>query len=197
MLSEKWLSKHQEKRVWGNLIIYRLSTCCGLRTKEIRHTKVSDLELGTKYPVLWVRKESTKGMVDKRRRRAVPLWWDKGTYEDLFNYAEYRRTTKGNDALLIESSGHGRFDNDVPMTRQSVHRRFNTAIECLGERAQQLSIHCGRHSFCSHALRAGRSMVEVKEAAGHRSIVTTMIYLHALESGQVPDIFKFDDDDED
>jgi site-specific recombinase XerD len=67
----------------------------------------------------------------------------------------------------------------------NAERRFKTAIGCLGsERVKVLSIHCGRHSFCSHALAGGRTVVEVRDAAGHASVSTTNIYLHLVEEDE-------------
>ena len=56
-------------------------------------------------------------------------------------------------------------------------------------RRRQLSIHCGRASFISHSLRAGRSVAEVMHAAGHTNPATTAAYMHALEREGVPDVF--------
>lgn len=190
-------ARYSESRLWGNLMIFRLATCCGLRAKEIRHARVFDVQTDGQYPALKVRKESTKGMAAKRKARFIPLWWDAGTKVDLERYALYRRAVVGEEGLLIEAM---RPTSHEIMSDSAMAYRFKTAIACLSElRVSQLSIHCGRHSFCSHALRAGRSLAEVQEAAGHRSMMTTMIYLHALESGKVPDIFpreiEGDDDD--
>jgi site-specific recombinase XerC len=43
----------------------------------------------------------------------------------------------------------------------------------------------------SHALHAGRSVVEVKEAAGHSSLATTSIYAHLVSSddGKIGNLF--------
>jgi integrase len=43
-----------------------------------------------------------------------------------------------------------------------------------------MHVHCGRHTFISHAIASGRSLVEVRDAAGHTNIAVTSIYLHAL-----------------
>jgi site-specific recombinase XerD len=70
--------------------------------------------------------------------------------------------------------------------------RWKTAIKVLGEeRVRQLSIHCGRHSFCSHAMFMGRSVVEVRDAMGHTDVRTTSLYAHLLERQNVPDLFSF------
>jgi site-specific recombinase XerD len=43
-----------------------------------------------------------------------------------------------------------------------------------------LAIHHGRHTFVSHALAGGRTLAEVKAAAGHASLLTTSVYLHVV-----------------
>ena len=174
-------------RSWQNLIIFRLSCCCGLRRKEISGLTIADVQAFGDRPVVHVRKEITKGRLDKRRPRQVPLWWDAGTLHDLADWREYRlqQTSDPQDPFICsEAAGHGR------LTTSSIARRWKTAIRILGpERVKQLSIHSGRHSFCSHALRAGRSLIEVRDAAGHANVTMTSEYLHVIDADNVPDIF--------
>jgi integrase len=60
-----------------------------------------------------------------------------------------------------------------------LRRRFQTACGVLGwERVRTLTLHHGRHTFVSHALAGGRTLAEVRAAAGHASLQTTSIYLH-------------------
>jgi site-specific recombinase XerD len=56
---------------------------------------------------------------------------------------------------------------------------------------RMLTIHHGRHSFISHSLAGGRTLAEVKAAAGHASLLTTSVYLHVVvdEREEVGDLF--------
>jgi integrase len=56
-----------------------------------------------------------------------------------------------------------------------------------------LTIHHGRHTFISHALAGGRSLAEVRVAAGHSNLVTTSAYLHiAVDDDATPgNLFGF------
>jgi integrase len=61
----------------------------------------------------------------------------------------------------------------------SASRRFRSACKALGaERLRTLTIHHGRHTFISHALAGGRTLVEVRAAAGHANVAVTSAYLH-------------------
>ena len=63
-------------------------------------------------------------------------------------------------------------------TRLSRHT-LRRACKALGlERLRGLTIHHGRPTFVSHALAGDRTLAEVREAAGHRSLLTTSAYLH-------------------
>src|SRR5436853_280022 len=56
-----------------------------------------------------------------------------------------------------------------------------TACKALGlERLRMLTIHRGRHTFISHALAGGRSLAEVRDAAGHCDVSITSCYLHIV-----------------
>ena len=61
------------------------------------------------------------------------------------------------------------------------------------QRTNRLTIHHGRHSFISHALAGGRTLAEVRDAAGHTSVVTTSVYLHIAvdDDGAPGNLFQF------
>lgn len=197
------LGRYPNKRL--NLTIFRLSCCCGLRVGEIVGLNVGDFILQGQRPVLEIRKEITKGKhnvtpsnptgKDQRKARRVPLWWDAGTLNDIRAWCELRlsRGAGRDDPFLVSGAKSG---NVRRLLRSCAQKRWHTAIKVLGpERARQLSIHCGRHSFCSHSLWAGRSVVEVKNAAGHASLTTTSRYTHLLDRECVPDVFAFNSQD--
>ena len=60
-------------------------------------------------------------------------------------------------------------------------------------RLRTLTIHHGRHTFISHALAGGRTLAEVREAAGHSNVSTTSIYLHVAvdDEGAVGRLFAY------
>jgi integrase len=60
------------------------------------------------------------------------------------------------------------------------------------ERLESLTIHRGRHTFISHAQSGGRTLVEVRDAAGHANVSITSGYLHiAVEEDGIGDLFEF------
>jgi integrase len=165
-----------------NLVIFRLACCCGLRRKEIRGLDLKDVLVDSAKPCIRVRKAITKGREGQKRARIVPLWWDAGTLADL---KQYKSTLVGQpDDPFVQGTRAGR------LSLGAINLRWVSAIKCLGpERVKQLSIHKGRHSFCSHYLYVGRSLTEVAAAAGHRSISTTGLYAHLIEREGVWDGF--------
>ena len=79
-------------------------------------------------------------------------------------------------------------------SRHTLRKRFRTACKVLGPaRLETLTIHHGRHTFISHALAGGRSLAEVRDAAGHCNVSITSGYLHVAvddETG-VGSLFRF------
>lgn len=167
-----------------NLVIFRLSCCCGLRSKEIRGLKLSDVVTDGPRPYVLVRKDNTKGRHDKRKARKVPLWWSDSTLADLKAWVELRKSENAKPTDIFIRT----LRTDREFSRDALRARWESCLRVLGDRKNQLSIHTGRHSFCSHTLRSGRSIVEVRDAAGHSSISTTSIYLHSLET-DAPKVF--------
>jgi len=195
---ESYLQRHKKHTpasmsAWQQLMVFRLSCCCGLRRMEIGNLRLKDMDLHSPRPHLKIRSAATKSSrFGPGKPRAVPLWWDKATLEDLRDYEAYLETRNGpeedidnpyvcHDSRSVQAS--------VPLHKATIQYRWDAAVKILPKQ-RRLSIHCGRHSFCTHALVAGRTVVEVQQAAGHSQIMTTQIYLHALESGrELPDVF--------
>ena len=191
--------KNHCRRAWAknarlNYMIFRLSTCCGLRGCELRRLRLNDFVLGGPRPIIRVRKEIVKGQT---RMRAVPLWWDAGTRDDIAEFIEWRRSYLPANAVAVypewdKRNAHEYIHRDRCMERW---RRF-IGYALGNDRSSQLGVHAGRHSFCSHAINTGRSIVEVRDAAGHGSVGITNIYLHAIETGrELPDVFPGEDED--
>ena len=80
-----------------------------------------------------------------------------------------------------------------PFSRDALRKRFRTACKVLGSvRLGALTIHHGRHTFISHALAGGRSLAEVRDAAGHCNVSITSGYLHVVADDEsvVANLFR-------
>lgn len=160
----------------ANLILFRLAACCGLRVSEIAGLKVADVVADGPRPHIRIRRGASKG----GRARIVPLWWDAGTLEDLTAWRIERcRTGAGDEDWFLVSFRTGR--ETIRYSRHTLRRRFKTACKALGlKRLESVTIHHGRHTFISHALAGGRTLAEVRDAAGHANMSITSAYLHVV-----------------
>jgi integrase len=168
-----------------NLIIFRLATCCGLRVSEIANLKVSDVRVEISRPHLRIRRGAAKG----GKSRNVPLWWDAGTLDDIKAWKKQRveQGAKADDVFIKSPrvkpihNGCSTVVKSEILSRHTVRKRFRTACRVLGtDRLETLTIHHGRHTFISHALAGGRTLAEVRDAAGHCNVSVTSSYLHVV-----------------
>ncbi len=171
-----------------NLVLFRLACCCGLRASEIASLQIDDVRVGIARPHLRIRRGAAKG----GRPRTVPLWWDAGTLADI---TAWHAARTGQDAPpsahFLDSHRPGR--DSRPLSRHTLRKRFRTACKVLGlERLRTLTIHHGRHTFISHALAGGRTLAEVRDAAGHANVSITSGYLHVAVDGEemIGDLFR-------
>jgi integrase/recombinase XerD len=171
-----------------NLIVFRLAACCGLRASEIAGLTVGDVMVDNSRPSIRIRREIGKG----HKARKVPLTWDAGTLADLVEWKRFRREQGAADDDRFVCSQHCDSLGN-PLDRRNLRKRFRVSCKVLGrERQAELTIHDGRHSFVSHALHGGRSIVEVRSAAGHSSLATTSIYAHLVDTDdKVGNLFDF------
>ena len=149
-----------------NLILFELATCCGLRVSEICNLRMADVRLEAN-PALRVR--SGKG----GKSRTVPLVWDAGTLADVTAWCAIRfaEGATESDWLLLTRQGQ-------QLNRRGAREVYRRA--CRNLIGRPVTIHAGRHTFVSRALRF-RSLAAVRDAAGHSSVATTNLYLHAEE----------------
>jgi integrase len=175
---------------WQTRIVFRLSCCCGLRRKEIGGLNLGDLITTGPRPCIHVRKAITKGRTGKRKARTVPLWIDAGTLGDLQEWVAMRRGQGAGPGEPLLCPQHP-LRSLARLHLGALQHRWQTAVAVLGaERAWQVGgIHCGRHSFASHCLDAGHSLVAVRDWLGHSSINMTSRYAHILPREHVPDVF--------
>jgi integrase len=172
-----------------NRAIFRLACCCGLRVSEIRALRLQDVCAKSARPHVRVRPEGAKG----RRARTVPLWWDAGTLADLETWKAERLGCGARPYdYFVCCLWPRRFGS--PLSRHTLRERFRTACKSLGlERLEHLTIHHGRHTFISHSLAGGRTLAEVRDAAGHVNVIVTSAYLHLAvdDDGEVGRLFEF------
>ena len=179
----------RSRNTWFNLILIRLSCCCGLRVSEIAGLRNSDVRIEASRPHIRIRRGASKG----GRPRMVPLWWDSGTLADLKRWKEERlRQGATPDECFVGSLIERR--RGTRLSRHTLRKRFRTACKTLGrERLETLTIHHGRHTFISHALAGQRTLAEVRDSAGHANVSITSAYLHiAVDDDAVGELFRFE-----
>ena len=179
-----------------NLILFRLSCCCGLRASEIVGLNLGDLVVDGPCPTLTVRKECTKGKGSYGKKREIPLDMDEGTLNDIRGWYALRAEQVGGreDAPFVcgQSQGPQQVTMGNRLTRFLVGRRWKTVMQVLSEgRRKQLSIHKGRHTAISYHLAAGYDPVEIRDMAGHAGIGTTNRYSHSVGRKRLPSVFGF------
>jgi integrase/recombinase XerD len=131
---------------------------CGLRCAEVRNLKIGDIDLERK--LLHVRQG--KGSKD----RIVPL--GNMLQRGITTYIETQRPQiflfEGNDGQAFSQRG-----------AQWV---MSQALKKTSIVKEEVSLHTLRHSYATHLLEQGVSILVIKELLGHASIETTMVYLH-------------------
>lgn len=181
--------KRRSRNTRQNAVIVRLSVCCGLRVSEIVGLSIANFKLQGDRPYIHV----PAAIAKRQKARKIPLWWDSGTLAALRQWKAGREASgaSGNDPFVC-SQAKTTFGKALSV--RNAQARWKAAIKVLGEeRRNVLSIHCGRHSYCSLALAGGRSLAEVRDSAGHANISTTSIYLHAIsdENEGIGELFNF------
>jgi site-specific recombinase XerD len=132
----------------------------GLRVGEIVHIRVRDLDFNS----LTVR------IVNAKRNKDRITVFSQSLVEDLKNLVQRR---DGKEFLFVTISRK-------PYTKRTVQAVFNRAFKASGLQ-KKASCHTLRHSFATSLLSDGIDVRAIKDLLGHKSIKTTMIYLHVTD----------------
>jgi site-specific recombinase XerD len=131
---------------------------CGLRCAEVRNLRIGDIDLERKQ--LHVRQG--KGNKD----RILPL--GNMLQRGIKTYIETQRP----QTFLFEGNDGQAF------SQRGAQWVMSQALKKTGIVKEDVSLHTLRHSYATHLLEQGVSILAIKELLGHAHIDTTMIYLH-------------------
>jgi integrase/recombinase XerD len=138
----------------------------GLRCEELCRLQSSDLDPSRR--MLRVRAETTKG----RRERFLP--YSVCSSELLRQYLEHRRTFGKKRGPLFLSESRRNYGEPISIWS------WSKIILHMAQRAgvERFSTHTLRHLCLTDLARAGWDIHEIATFAGHRSIQTTLLYIH-------------------
>ncbi len=154
-----------------NHAFYTAVYSLGLRLGEARHLKPADIDSER----MCVSVRNSKG-----DDRFVPL--PETTLLILRNWWKTHR----NMQWLFPAPGRSGKNASVsttPVSETTVQGALRRTVVKL-KIIKRVYPHVFRHSYATHMLEAGVPIVHVQRCLGHRSLVTTMIYLHVTELGE-------------
>jgi integrase/recombinase XerD len=149
-----------------NRLMLALAYDAGLRREELCLLRTDDVDPA--HRMLRIRAETTKG----RRERVVPYSAVTGAL--LRAYLDERRSlSSARGPLFLSVSRRNRASPLTLWTWSKVARR-------MGDRADvpQFSTHTLRHLCLTDLARAGWELHAIATFAGHRSLATTLQYIH-------------------
>lgn len=133
----------------------------GLRLSEATHLKVSDIDSSR----MQLRVMHGKGA----KQRLVPM--SPRLLEALRSYwRQYRPPT------YLFPGRH----NDLPLSGTTMQKACKAAAR-EAKLSRNISPHTLRHSFATGLLEAGVDLLAIGQLLGHKSFLTTMIYLHVRQ----------------
>lgn len=149
----------------GNLkhrVILMTTYSAGLRLSEVASLKVNHIDSDR----MQIRIEQGKGCKDRYTILSKTLLEELRVY-----YKSYRPT----DWLFYSKK------RDTPISRVSIQRIYKNA-KAKADITKGRGIHTLRHCFATHLLEAGCDLRKIQMLMGHRSLSTTMVYLHVCNS---------------
>ena len=138
----------------------------GLRREELCSLQSTDIDPSRR--LLKIRAESTK----RRRERTLPYSASSG--ELLVRYLEHRRTFGSKRGPLFLSESRRNYGEPISIwswSKTVLHIARRAGVE-------RFSTHTLRHLCLTDLAHAGWDIHEIATFAGHRSVQTTLLYIH-------------------
>jgi integrase/recombinase XerD len=165
---DEWSRLLQTARTldFRNRFMFLFSYDCALRREELCSLRTSDLDPALR--TVRIRGETTKSRSD----RVLPF--SQASAQLLNQYLqERRRLTRAPGRLLISTSNR---NAGQPITKWA----WSKVVRDIALRAQvpKFSTHSFRHLCLTDLARAGWDLKDIAHFAGHRSLQSTLLYLH-------------------
>ncbi len=160
-----------------NQTIIEIMYSCGLRVSEVTEMKISNIFFD----------ESLIKILGKgNKERFIPL--SRTAKKLLYNYITYNRKNFSQDKQSIDIvflNNRGK-----KLTRVMVYNIINDAA-LEAKINKKISPHTLRHSFATHLIENGASIISIQKMMGHENIVTTEKYLHVNKKHLIETMIKF------
>ncbi len=134
----------------------------GLRVHEAMHLKVTDIDSKN----MRIRISQGKGQKDRTSILSEA---------NLLLLRSYWKQYRPTDWLFPGQ------DPSMALSTRTPQKTFNEIVKKVGIK-KHVTLHSLRHSFATHMLNNGASILQIKELLGHGSIQTTVVYLHLTDA---------------
>jgi len=151
--------------------IWSVMADCGCRTSEVVAMCVGDMIN------LKLSRESNRIVISDRELRLN----SKGAVRYVPVSTRVKRAVSD---YLMQVCHITALNNSTPLfscATRTLQRRFKHALRLAGIAGDHLCPHSLRHSYATHLLSRGVDVLTVSKMMGHRSIYTTIGYLHVSE----------------
>jgi len=140
--------------------LFTLAYASGLRTSELRNLTVRDVDFDRKQ--VYVRN-------GKNGRNRYSILGNK-TIQLLKTYMNVYRP----HSFLF----YNQEDSTVRVSKDAIRRELRKLLIKNAIDPREVHLHTLRHCFATHLMESGTSIFHIMHLLGHRSIYTTMVYLH-------------------
>lgn len=165
---EEWQNvlRHLTGELLRNQVMLLIAYDGALRREELVRLEIGDVDFA--YRQIRVRAEHAKN----RAERIVG--YGTTTSHFLEVYLRHRRTLSLQPGPLFVSESHRNFAGPLSLVM------WSKVVQKLAGRAglSQFTTHTPRHLRLTHMARARRDLHQIATYAGHKSLATTMLYIH-------------------
>ncbi len=168
------LNIDQCKKVLDNVkdirekVIFLLATTCGIRANELVNIRLQDFKDKNGTICLYL---LGKGRDYKQDYVII-------TNEIFDLIKEYIQVYNISDYLFVSNSNHNK---NGKITTKTIRLIIKNMFERVGIVGDEYSCHSLRHTFATLSIKSGKDIREVSQALRHKSLQTSMIYIHDLE----------------
>ena len=161
-----------------NLVIFYILLFCGLRREELILLQIRDIDFERK--TITVRADTSKS----NKTRYLPL--HSTTILHLKDYLQERRRYS-TPYLIVSGTRDDRFSSDGMQHLIATLCKYSDV---------RFHLHQLRHTFAVNFLLSSNNLVKLQQLLGHKSILTTTVYLRSLPVDKIKgDIQKLSIDD--